>query len=267
MVLMSAPLFELSLSTKNIKTEDFEWSTTFLYSHQHNEVTSLESNARVIDLIRSNGFALKGYPVRALFSIPFEKLTSEGMPTFRVANDEVTMDKINFQEYADLSWLKYEGSTDPTDYGSLENVFKYKGFRLTAFIVYSFGNKVRLDNVFSNRYTDMVATPREFNNRWSSSGEEEVTTVPVIPSVRQNYLNPNLGIAYSAYNYSCGKQKMTNQVYILTFSHFVFQQIWLINIRTRERTTNTDEIQSVLHQFGTNLINCPIGIGKQKHRM
>ena len=236
--------FELSLSTKNIKTEDFEWSTTFLYSHQHNEVTSLESNARVIDLIRSNGFALKGYPVRALFSIPFEKLTSEGLPTFRVANDEVTMDKINFQEYADLSWLKYEGSTDPTDYGSLENVFKYKGFRLTAFIVYSFGNKVRLDNVFSNRYTDMVATPREFNNRWSSSGEEEVTTVPVIPSVRQNYLNPNLGIAYSAYNYSSERVAKGDFIRMKEISlDYTFPKLWiepigLQNVNLKLQATN-----------------------------
>lgn len=194
--------FELSLNTKNIKTKDFEWNTTFLYSHQYTEVTNLKNNARVIDLVRGNGFALEGYPVRSIFSIPFNKLTNEGLPTFKVANGEITTDDINFQEYSDLSWLKYEGSSDPTDYGSLENTFKYKGLRLSVFIVYSFGNVVRLDPVFSNTYTDLDATPREFNSRWSSSGEENITTIPVIPSVRQNFLNPNLEIAYNAYNYS-----------------------------------------------------------------
>lgn len=194
--------FELSLNTKNIKTKDFEWNTTFLYSHQYTEVTNLKNNARVIDLVRGNGFALEGYPVRSIFSIPFNKLTNEGLPTFKVANGEITTDDINFQEYTDLSWLKYEGSSDPTDYGSLENTFKYKGLRLSVFIVYSFGNVVRLDPVFSNTYTDLDATPREFNSRWSSSGEENITTIPVIPSVRQNFLNPNLEIAYNAYNYS-----------------------------------------------------------------
>lgn len=194
--------FELSLSTKNIKTKDFEWNSTFLYSHQYNEVTNLKNTSRIIDLVRGNGFAIEGYPVRSIFSIPFNKLTSEGLPTFIIGNGEITTDGINFQEYADLGWLKYEGSSMPTDYGSFENVFKYKGFRLSVFMVYSFGNVVRLDPVFSNQYNDMVATPREFNNRWSSSGEENVTTVPVIPSVRQNFLNPNLSIAYNAYNYS-----------------------------------------------------------------
>lgn len=194
--------FELSLNTKNIKAKDFEWNTTFLYSHQHNKVTNLKNTSRIIDLVRGNGFALEGYPVRSIFSIPFNKLTNEGLPTFNVAGGKTTIDGINFQEYADLSWLKYEGSSDPTDYGSLENVFRYKGFRLSVFLVYSFGNVVRLDPIFSNVYNDLMAMPREFNNRWSSSGEENQTTVPVIPSRRQNFLNPNLSVAYNAYNYS-----------------------------------------------------------------
>lgn len=193
--------FELSLATKNIKMRDFEWNTTFLYSHQFNKVTNLKNTSRIIDLVRGNGFALEGYPVRSIFSIPFNKLNSEGIPTFKVAEGKTTVDGINFQEFADLGWLKYEGSSDPTDYGSLENTFKYKGLRLSVFVVYSFGNVVRLDPVFSNTYNDLVATPREFKNRWSSAGEEDQTTVPVIPSVRQNFLNPNLSVAYSAYNY------------------------------------------------------------------
>lgn len=194
--------FELSLNTTNIKAKGFEWGTTFLYSHQYTEVTNLKNKARVIDLVRSNGFALEGYPVRAIFSIPFNKLTNEGLPTFKVADGKITTDGINFQEYSDLSWLKYEGSSDPTDYGSLENTFKYKGLRLSVFVVYSFGNVIRLDPVFKNKYTDLDATPREFNNRWSAAGEENITTVPVIPSVRQNFMNPNLSVAYNAYNYS-----------------------------------------------------------------
>jgi TonB-linked SusC/RagA family outer membrane protein len=199
---MESSGFELSINSTNIKTADFQWSTTFLYSHQKSEVTNLKNTSRVIDLVRANGFALEGYPVRSIFSIPFEKLTSDGLPTYRVGGGTVTTDGINFQEFSDLSWLKYEGSSDPTDYGSIENTFKYKNWRLSVFVVYSAGNVVRLDPVFSNKYSDLTATPREFNNRWSSSGEEERTTVPVIPSVRQNFQNPNLAIAYQAYNYS-----------------------------------------------------------------
>lgn len=138
------------------------------------------------------------------------------------------MDNINFQEYADLSWLKYEGSSDPTDYGSLENIFKYKNFRLNVFIVYSFGNVVRLDPVFSNKYTDLNAMPREFNNRWSSSGEENITNIPVIPSVRQNFINPNLSVAYNAFNYSTERIAKGDFVRMKEISlDYTFPKTWL----------------------------------------
>lgn len=236
--------FELSLNTKNLVLNDFTWSTTFLYSHQWNEVTNLKNQARVIDLVRGNGFALEGYPVRAIFSIPFYKLTSEGIPQFQVANGEITTDNINFQEYSDLSWLKYEGSSDPTDYGSLENTFKYKGFRLSVFVVYSYGNVVRLDPVFKNTYTDLDAMPREFNNRWSSSGEEEITTVPVIPSQRQNFINPNLSIAYSAYNYSTERiakgdfVRMKEIAFDYTFPKKWFAHTKIDNLNLKVQATN-----------------------------
>ena len=224
--------FELSINSRNIQTSDFLWTTTFLFSHQKSKVKNLKNTSRVIDLVRGNGFALEGYPVRSIFSIPFNKLTNDGLPTFIVGDGKITTDDINFQEYTDLSWLKYEGSSDPKFYGSLENVFGYKGFRLSVFIVYSFGNVVRLDPVFSNVYSDMVATPREFNNRWSSSGEEETTTVPVIPSKRQNFQNPNLSIAYQAYNYSTERIAKGDFIRMKEIAlDYTFPQKWVKPIR------------------------------------
>ena len=40
---------EMSLTTTNIKTKDFSWTTNIIYSHTHNEVTELENNQRVIE--------------------------------------------------------------------------------------------------------------------------------------------------------------------------------------------------------------------------
>ena len=195
---------ELSLSTTNIKTDDFTWSTNFIYSHTHNEVTELKTNSRVIDLVSGSGFAMEGYPVRSLFSIPFMGLNDEGLPTFLDQDGNVTTTGIYFQENdpEKLGFLKYEGSVDPTDMGSFGNIFTYKNFTLNVFITYSFGNVVRLDPVFSNEYDDLTATPKEFNDRWTTPGDEKHTTVPVIASKLQNSLDANLSYAYNAYNYS-----------------------------------------------------------------
>lgn len=195
---------EISLSTTNIKTEDFTWTTSLIYSHTSNEITDLDSYSYVRDLVSGTGYARKGYPVRAIFSIPFMGLNEQGLPTFLNENGEITVSDINFQQGdpSKLGFLKYEGSADPTDVGSFGNIFRYKNFTLNVFLTYSFGNVVRLDPVFKSTYDDLTATPKEFNNRWTVPGDEKFTTVPVIASKAQNYMDRDLSYAYSAYNYS-----------------------------------------------------------------
>lgn len=193
---------EFTVSTRNIKTKDFSWNTDFIFSHTKNEVTDLQSNASVMDMISGNGFAMEGYPVRALFSMDFQGLNENGYPTFINEKGQLTVSDINFQEQLKKDHLVYEGPTDPTMTGSLGNIFRYKGFTLNAFITYSFGNVIRLDPVFHNVYSDLDAMPREFINRWTTGGDEKVTNVPVIADKRANQQNPYLSYAYNAYNYS-----------------------------------------------------------------
>ena len=201
---MKSSGYELSLSTTNIQTKDFTWTTSFIYSHTKNEVTDLHTVSRVIDLVSGNGFALEGYPVRSLFSIPFKGLNNEGLPLFLDQDGNITSTGIWFQESdpEKIGFLKYEGSVDPTDVGSFGNIFRYKGFTLNVFITYSFGNVVRLDPVFSNTYDDLISMPKEFKNRWVVPGDENMTSIPVIASKRQNKNDTNLKYAYNAYNYS-----------------------------------------------------------------
>ncbi|WP_042371379.1 SusC/RagA family TonB-linked outer membrane protein [Bacteroides neonati] len=199
---MKSSGFELTLSTKNIQTKDFSWSTDFIYSHNKNEVTELETTSRVIDLVSGTGFAKQGYPVRSIFSIPFEGLNNEGLPTFTNQKGEKTVSGVYFQERKNHDFLVYSGSADPTDMGSLGNIFSYKNFRLNVFITYSWGNVIRLDPVFKSSYSDLTSMPKEYRNRWVVPGDENITTIPVIASVRQRKNDSNLGVAYNSYNYS-----------------------------------------------------------------
>jgi len=193
--------FELTISSLNIATNDFHWTTDFVFSKQTNKITDLKSQPQVMDLIKGTGFAREGYPVRSLFSIPFAGLTNEGLPTFINEKGDVTVSDIYFQENKNIDYLKYEGPTDPTITGSFSNGFSYKGLKLDVFVTYSFGNVVRLDPVFNVEYTDLSSMPREFKNRWIVPGDENVTNIPVIASRRQYNTIENLSYAYNAYNY------------------------------------------------------------------
>ncbi|MCQ2118120.1 MAG: SusC/RagA family TonB-linked outer membrane protein [Bacteroidales bacterium] len=243
---MKSDGIEISLSTTNIKTKNFTWMTNFIYSHTHNEITDLKTSKRIIDLVSGYGFAQEGYPVRSLFSIPFMGLNEEGLPTFLDQDGNISTTGIYFQttDPDKLKFLKYSGSTDPTDVGSLGNIFKYKGFTLNVFITYSFGNVVRLDPVFRRSYNDLVSTPKEFNNRWTVPGDEAYTTIPVIASKRQNKNDNHLSYAYNAYNYSTERIAKGDFIRLkeislgYDFSKNIVQKLGLSSIGLKLQVTN-----------------------------
>ena len=243
---MKSSGLELSLSTTNIKTKDFTWTTNFIYSHTHNKVTQLETSQQLIDYVSGTGFTQVGYPVRSLFSVPFKGLNNEGLPTFLDQDGNVTTTGIYFQESdpEKLKFLKYEGSVDPTDVGSFGNVFKFKGWTLNVFITYSFGNVVRLDPVFKNSYDDLTSTPKEFKNRWMVPGDEAYTSVPVIASLRQNRNDTNLSYAYNAYNYSDARIakgdfiRMKEISLSYDFSKKLISKLHLSNLSLKLQATN-----------------------------
>lgn len=193
---------ELSLATKNIANRDFSWTTNWIFSHMKNTVTKLQTYQTVMGFLTGSGYSMEGMPRGSMFSLRYMGLTDEGIPTFLNKDGEITSTNIQFQEMKNLSNLKYEGPVDPTITGSLGNTFKYKSLSLNVFMTYSFGNVIRLDPVFSNRYSDLTAMPREFADRFISSDDQYTTNVPVIASTRQNNSINNLAIAYNAYNYS-----------------------------------------------------------------
>lgn len=203
---------EFTLSTRNIQTPDFQWNTDFIFGLSKTKVTDLNTRTNMFSLISGNGFTMVGYPHRGIFSIPFTGLDEEGFPTFRIKNsngDEMTINKynyrsINFQQINHLDFLKYEGPTDPTITGSLGNTFTYKNWKLNLFVTYAAGNKVRLDPSF-RLLTDLDATPKEFANRWRMSGDEQVTNIPTIVSLRQDAQYPYINMGYNAYNYSTAR--------------------------------------------------------------
>ncbi len=196
---MESKGFEFMLSTKNIKSKDFNWDTNLNFSIMKNEITNLKSSPTVYDLVRGIGGALEGYPVRGLFSIPFAGLNQEGIPTFYNEEGEITASDINFQS-ENIDYLKYEGPIDPKVAGGFTNLFKYKNWRLNVHMSYQFGNKIRLNPSFKARYSDLDAMPKEFFDRWALPGDEDKTNIPVILSQRDydgKYIS-----TYNAYNHS-----------------------------------------------------------------
>ena len=207
---MSSHGVEVGLTTVNVQKSGFKWSTDFIFSNAKNKITSLAvGGTQAYQLVTGTGYAIEGYPVRSLFSYKFAGLNSEGLPMVYNEKGEKTVGDVNFQETENLKdFLVYEGPSDPTFYGSFNNTLSYTGkwgrINLDLFITYAGGNVVRLDPVFSYAYSDLLAMPRDFKNRWMVPGDEAITNIPTIASKNQvdRYGSYNLRTAYNAYNYS-----------------------------------------------------------------
>lgn len=200
---------EVGINYVPIKTKNFEWNTDLIYSFAKNEITTLETSSRAVDLVKNTGYAVEGYPVRSLFSYRFAGLSEEGLPMVYNEEGNVTVGNLNMQETKGLTeFLRYEGPTDPTYFGSWSNSFTYNSkvgrILFDVYITYSGGNVVRLNPVFKYEYDDLSNLPREFKNRWMVPGDEYKTDIPVIASKNQHdqYGTSLIKTAYEAYNYS-----------------------------------------------------------------
>lgn len=133
--------WELALSTTNVKTKDWTWTTSFNLSQNHSKV--LQYN------VRDNSYtpSLEGYPVNALFVIPTAGLDDNGMMTFVGADGTPKSYQEQFKlttgafgdvrssltpaEYRDL--YQYAGDRDPKLTGGLSTTVRYKSFDLSVF--------------------------------------------------------------------------------------------------------------------------------------
>lgn len=134
---------EFSLTTQNIQTKDFSWTTSFNISKNENKIEKVQYN--------TNRFlpSGEGYPVDAVWVIPYAGLDNNGLPTFYNANGEV-VSAVEFYKltdpYADFypgyiansslsedearALFQYRGSRSPKWYGGISSNFKYKNFEL-----------------------------------------------------------------------------------------------------------------------------------------
>ena len=236
---------ELGLETTNIQRGDFSWRTSFVYSRAKNEVTKLLTSPNISDMVGYNssdatspgGFAKEGYPLKSLFSVPFNGLNNKGLPTFQDADGNTTISNIRFDSQ-NVDFLKYSGTLIPTDKGSFTNTFNYKGISLGVVFTYSYGNVVRLRRV-SDVYNDYTTAPRELNNRWQYAGDEQKTN---IPRLYTTYMYEkiyggwkNITQAYLTYDYSDVRIAKGDNIRLKEISlGYTFDREFLQNSRIRQ---------------------------------
>ncbi|MEE9348838.1 MAG: TonB-dependent receptor, partial [Flavobacteriaceae bacterium] len=134
---------ELRLSYDWIQNSDWKLKTNFTIANNKNTVEEVDIEPNVAgDLLGNNDIYLEGNPLNSLYAYEYAGLTANGDPSIIDENGDV-VDNVRVES---IDALKYMGQTDPKTTGSFQPIVSYKGFNLSALLVFYTGH-VKRDRV------------------------------------------------------------------------------------------------------------------------
>ena len=148
---------ELTLNTHTLKSQDFNWYTTFTFSYNKNKLTKLYDGYFV------NGEGRTFYEGDNIDMLKKVKVTGvdkeTGKPIYERVNEDGSIEQVNTLTAATSGngELSYQdiGLKRAPYYGGFTNTFQYKNFELYVHMTYSFGYKAY--SYLKTSYTDGTA--------------------------------------------------------------------------------------------------------------
>lgn len=162
--------FEISLNSRNIQSENWDWSTSLILSYNKNKLIKLQDN-----IIPTMGNFNVGFPAYSVFGYNFIGLNELGDPLIRLQDGTETSSRV---VTTIDDWI-FKGTAQPIWNGGFNNRLRYKDFSLNTNVIFNLGHVMRRDikvPFSSGRLTSNI--PTEFDNRWKVPGDELHTDIP-----------------------------------------------------------------------------------------
>lgn len=179
---------ELSLTSTNLETADFSWSTNFNASYNQNEITGYPQEMEVSgSKVRQEGYSIYEFYIPKWAGVD----PNNGDPLWYYndtdANGKTVQKTTNNYSKAD----KYHvGDALPVVYGAVTNSFSYKNFDFSFMLSYSFGGKV-YDYAEASLMNDGNDSPHQaITNQFDSwTPENPTASNPIFVPNNQNNSN------------------------------------------------------------------------------
>lgn len=227
---MSNKGIEFQITSKNIVTRDFEWSTSFNISHNANKIEKLPVSFSQYD--REWVRLEEGKPMYSFWL--YKQLYVDPQTGNAVYED---VDKDGKITVADRQIV---GDAWPDFTGGFTNNFRYKGFDLSAFIYFSVGNDVFNMNRFFQEHGGMRGTNwgllSSQMDRWQKPGD--ITDIPkasTLPNADGSYNN---GFASSRFLEDGSFLRLRSVSLGYTLPKGVVRKIGVENLRVYVNATN-----------------------------
>jgi TonB-linked SusC/RagA family outer membrane protein len=206
--------FELTISTQNIRNEEFTWSSSLNFSTNKNKITALNNNE---DILYTYNINRVGESISSLYGYDYQGVNSaNGSPIYKRPNGDLIQASTAASGTTVNRYYTYDpnnpnaafvnagtganltttignsdkillGQTNPKFFGGFDNTFTYKGFDLDVFLRYNVGNRIM--NVTRQQLlrTDFLNNGSEILARWQNPGD--VTDVPRNVSGTSDFIN------------------------------------------------------------------------------
>lgn len=172
---------DIILSTTNIQSRNFSWTTDFNISFNTNKLAQIYGDS-LKDGYTGSYYRYKGEDINSLRAIQYAGVNPDnGRPLFERVNADksVTLvDSIPLVKQDGLRGFKNVGSATPKFFGGFTNTFRYKGISLTALFNFVYGNKI-LNNSVRNFISPSVwaagqnaVQPNSAIRFWQGAGDK-----------------------------------------------------------------------------------------------
>lgn len=170
---------EVSLSTTNIKTKDFAWTTSLMVRQNSNRVLSVLNEQTNVAYIVDDVQNIEGQPVNSFYLFKWAGLDNQGRATILNRNNTT----ITPTDYIGRDFIRedlvFAGSIEPKVTGSFTNGLAYKNFNLSFMFVFSYGHKT-LKDVYGGAFINGAPgnVHSDYASAWSKPGDEAFTDIP-----------------------------------------------------------------------------------------
>ena len=198
---------ELTLSTKNIVSRKFSWTSDFTISHNRQMVEDIGGESEVVAMKDQKGYMIygykAGYPLNSLWGLEYGGVWHNSQ---EVADNDITHQYVDYYakpyksgrpRYVDQNHdgildnqdITYLGNADPIVYGGLQNNFHIYGFNLGVYFAYSIGGSIYNYSEFfmagtycSNQYRYMLNAWHPYRNPESDFPAAGASGSSMLPS-------------------------------------------------------------------------------------
>jgi TonB-linked SusC/RagA family outer membrane protein len=166
---------EIELSSENMRTDDFSWTTDLNFSANKNEITSLPVEKEISgSKIWEEGGDKYQFYIQKFAGVD----AADGSPMWYV-EDAATKEVTTTKDYSIATKFR-SGSALPDFTGGLNNSFTYKGFDLSFMLYFSVGGKIldytERDLMHMGAKPGTQLSTEVINGAWKNPGD--ITDIP-----------------------------------------------------------------------------------------